>query len=80
MNLVVQDEFLQGMNISEAEARLDFALGLYVDRRVTLERAARIAECSQFVFLKELEQRDISVHYDLDDLSSDIETLASLER
>jgi predicted HTH domain antitoxin len=78
MNLVIQDSLLEGVQISEGEARLDFAIGLFVDRRISLERAARIAGVSQTQFLRQLGERGVAVHYDLDDLKADLQTIAGL--
>ena len=78
MNVVVPDVALGGLEISEAEARLDIALGLFVDRKVSLGRAALIAGVSQADFQKELGKRRIPIHYDLDDLDDDYQTVQAL--
>ncbi|MBM3888510.1 MAG: UPF0175 family protein [Verrucomicrobia bacterium] len=78
MNLVIEDELLQGVKLSESQARLDFALGLFVDRRVTLGRAAAVAGLNQAEFLRELGKRGIPMHYDLDDLQDDLRTIDRL--
>ncbi len=80
MNVIVENGLLEGVKLSESEALLDLALGMYVDRRVTLERAARIAGMSQPCFLKELGKRDIPVNYELDDFRADLKTIASISR
>ncbi len=78
MKIEVQDEALRGVKLTEAEALLDFAVGLYTNRRITLGRAAEIARLTQLDFQKELGRRGISVHYDLEDLQNDLRTLAAL--
>lgn len=78
MDLNVPDHLVRGIALSEAEWRLDLALGLYVDDRVTLGRAAEIANVSKPAFLDELGKRRIPIHYELSDLNADLETIASL--
>jgi len=64
--------------ISEEEARLDIALGLFADRKVTLGRAALIAGVTQLAFQRELGRRGIPIHYDIEDLEADLRTVESL--
>jgi predicted HTH domain antitoxin len=78
MNVTVPDDVLTGVTVSEDEARLDIALGLFADRKVTLGRAALIAGISQMAFQRELGRRSIPVHYDLQDLKDDLRTVESL--
>jgi predicted HTH domain antitoxin len=78
MTIEVQDEALHGLNLTESQALLDFAVGLFTERRVTLGRAAAIARLPQLSFQQELGRRGIPAHYDLDDLQADVRTLAAL--
>ena len=79
MLIEIHHEALRGSDLTEDQARLDLALGLFIDRRVTLGRGANIARLPQDKFIKELGIRSIPVHYDLDDLQHDLRTLDSLE-
>jgi predicted HTH domain antitoxin len=54
------------------DIKLHLALGLFLDRRVTLGQAAGIAALSQSEFLHELGARRISVHYDEADACADV--------
>jgi predicted HTH domain antitoxin len=78
MVIEIQDEALRGLTLTEPQALLDLAVGLFTERRVTLGRAAEIARVTQLAFQQELSRREISVHYDLDDLLADVSTLAAL--
>lgn len=78
MLIEIQDEALRGVKLTEREARLDFAVGLFTERRVTLGRAAEIAGLAQLDFQRELNRREIPIHYDVDDLQADVATLAGL--
>jgi predicted HTH domain antitoxin len=78
MLIEVHDEALRGLELTEAEALVDFAIGLFTERRITLGRAAEIARTTQLDFQRELGRRGIPIHYDLEDLQADIQTLAAL--
>jgi predicted HTH domain antitoxin len=78
MDLHLPDDLVRGIEMSEDEWMLDLAIGLYVDRRVTLGRAAELARISKPAFLDELGRRQIPVNYDLDDLEGDLQTMAAL--
>ncbi len=54
------------------DLRLHLALGMFLDRRVTLGQGAAIAGLSQSEFLHELGARRIPVHYDAADAAADI--------
>ncbi len=79
MLIEIHDEALRGLDLTEDQARLDLALGLFVDRRITLGRGAEIAKLTQSDFLKEVGRRGIPVHYDVEDFRADLSTLESLE-
>ena len=78
MVIEIQDEMLRGLKLTEPQALLDLAVGLFTDRRVTLGRAAEIAQLTQLAFQQELNRREIPVHCDMDDLLADVSTLAAL--
>ena len=75
MKITIDDELLQGLNLSDQEARIDLAVGLYADRRVTLGRAARIAGISQTEFQRELGRRRVPMNYDVAEFEADMHTL-----
>jgi predicted HTH domain antitoxin len=75
----IHDDVLRGLVLTEDQARLDLALGLFIDQRVTLGWGAEIARMTQSEFLKELGRRGIPVHYDVEDLRTDLQTLESLK-
>ena len=65
-------------NMTEAELKQEFAVGLYAARRVTLVQAADIAALSLFDFQFLLRDRRIPQHYDESDLDQDLMTLREL--
>jgi predicted HTH domain antitoxin len=78
MTIEVQDEVLRGLELTQPQALLDLAVGLFTERRVTLGRSAAVARLSQLDFQKELSRRGIPLHYDVADLQADVATLAAL--
>lgn len=78
MLIKIQDESLNGLELTESQALLDLAIGMFTNRRITLGRAAEIAGRTQSEFQKELGRREIPIHYDLEDLKADLSTLAAL--
>ena len=77
MLIAIHDDALRGLDLTEDQARLDLALGLFIDQRITLGRGAEIARLTQADFLKELGRRGIPVHYDVEDLRADLRTIES---
>ena len=78
MTIEIQDEALRGLNLTEPQALLDLAVGLFTERRVTLGRAVEVARWTQLDFQRELSRRGIPIHYDVEDLQADLQTLAAL--
>lgn len=74
MHIEIPDD----LGITEEQARLDFAVGLYSSRTVSLARAARLAGRSRVDFQRILAKRGIPVAYDTEDLEDDIATLKRL--
>jgi predicted HTH domain antitoxin len=78
MSVVIDDETLEATHLSEAELKREIAIFLFEDKRLTLGRASRFAEMSQFQFQHILASREIPVHYGVDDLEQDLKTLDSM--
>jgi predicted HTH domain antitoxin len=78
MTLTIPAERLGNVALSERDAVVDIAIGLYKRDQVSLGRAAEIAGMSSVEFLAELGRRCIPVNYDADDLRADLKTLKQL--
>lgn len=57
--LVLNDELVKGMNMSEQEIRLEFAIWLYVSDKISLRKAAKMASLQWLDFSKILRDRNI---------------------
>ncbi len=66
------------LGVTEEQARLDFAVGLYSSHSASLARAARLAGRSRVEFQRILAERGIPLAYDAADLEDDIATLKQL--
>ena len=78
MTLEIDDEVFGPLPPSGEEIQLDLALGLFMSRRVTLGRAADIAGIPHASFLQALGERNIPLHYDLDDVEIDLRSIDHL--
>jgi predicted HTH domain antitoxin len=77
MQLVIEDESLGAARMSAEELKLELAISLYARERLTLGQAARVAGISQWQFQQTLAARRITMHYDRNELDTD---LAELDR
>ena len=64
--------------ISQQDAALHLAFGLFVTEEATLGQAAQTAGLSQAAFLRELGRRRIPIHYGLDELAADLQAVEAL--
>ena len=69
------DELLQSARLTEAEARLEVAVTLFQQERITLGKAAALAGIGQLEFQKALACRRIPIHYGLEEWKQDAEYL-----
>jgi len=79
MTLTIPSEKMGDINLSERDALIDVAIGLYKREQVSLGRAAAIAGISSPEFLHELGRRRIPINYDSQDLRPDIAALKKLQ-
>ena len=75
MTVTIPSERLGNVPLSERDAVVDIAIGLYKREQVSLGRAAEVAGLSSVDFLAELGQRHIPINYGVDDLKSDVAAL-----
>lgn len=71
MNLVIDNDIFDRLDLSAEELRIDMAIGLYVDRRVSLGQAANIAGISQTALRILLGQRGVCIPYEIEDYEHD---------
>ena len=80
MPVTITDEVLTAAHISELELKQELALTLFQQERLTLAQASRVAEMSQLAFQALLADRQIPIHYGIEEFREDLRTLRQPER
>ncbi len=62
MSLVISDQFLQTADISETELKLEIAILLFQQEKITLGTASQFADLNQLEFQRILGSRKIPIH------------------
>ena len=75
MTVNIPSERLGSVTLTERDAVVDIAIGLYKREEVSLGRAAEVAGLSSVDFLSELGRRRIPMNYGVDDLKADVTAL-----
>lgn len=75
MSLVISDEVLQTIQMSEGELLTEIAILLFEQERFTLGQASHFAKISQLQFQRLLASRKIPLHYDIAELRDDVKSL-----
>lgn len=78
MTLTIPAERLGDLVLSEHDALVDIAIGLYKRRLVSLGRAAEIAGMTSAELLAELGHHHIPINYDVAELREDAAVLKEL--
>jgi predicted HTH domain antitoxin len=80
MPVMISDEVLTAAHISEPELKRELVLTLFQQERLTLAQASRLAEMSQLAFQALLAERQIPIHYGVEEFREDLRTLSQTER
>lgn len=80
MSVVIPDEIIQAARLTETELKLELAVLLFQQGRLTLGQASRLAAMTQFQFQQLLASRRIPIHYDVAEFEQDIKTLQEMRR
>lgn len=78
MNLVIPDDVLTAAKMSETDLKLEIAILLYQQRRISGGKARKLAELSVLEFQHELNRRGLTINYDVDEFEADLQTLQRL--
>ncbi|MTJ10018.1 MULTISPECIES: UPF0175 family protein [unclassified Anabaena] len=77
MSLTISDEVLNSSGMTGSELLVEIAIMLFLQERVSLGKASKIAEMNYVEFQELLAKRNISMHYDVEEFEEDIKTLQS---
>ncbi|MBL7797582.1 MAG: UPF0175 family protein [Saprospiraceae bacterium] len=72
MTIELADSVLANARATEQSVKLLIAIALFKEEILTLGQAAALADLPQLIFQKELAKRKIAIHYDVEELRSDI--------
>lgn len=75
MSLVISDEFMQSARISETDLKLEIAILLFQQEKITLGTASQFAGMNQIQFQRVLGSRKIPIHYGVEDFKQDLMSL-----
>jgi predicted HTH domain antitoxin len=75
ITIEIPDRIAQSTKLTEAELLREVAILLFQQERVTLSKAAQIANLHSFEFQKLLTSRKIPVHYGMEDYQADVTSL-----
>lgn len=75
MPVTISDDVLTAAHISEPELKRELAVTLFRRERLTLAQASRVAEISQLAFQALLADREIPIHYGVEEFREDVRTL-----
>ena len=62
--VTVEDKYVKASGYSEQELKLEIDIMLFIQERLSLRKAASFADVHWLEFMKELDKRDIALHYD----------------
>lgn len=80
MPVTIPDEVLSAARMTEREMKRELALALFQRERLTLVQASRLAGMGQLAFQALLAEREIPIHYGIQEFREDLRTLRQLGR
>ncbi|MDF5731981.1 MAG: UPF0175 family protein [Rhizonema sp. PD38] len=80
MSVIIPDDILAAATISEAELKLEIAIMLFQQDRISIGKARRLAGMNLIEFQREIASRGICIHYDVEEFEADLKTLREMGR
>jgi|APMed6443717190_1056831.scaffolds.fasta_scaffold00411_15 predicted HTH domain antitoxin len=78
MNITIPDEILKSAQMSEDDLKLELAILLYQQKKISTGQARRLAGMHLVQFQQEMSKRGVCVNYDVADFQADVQTLKRL--
>jgi predicted HTH domain antitoxin len=79
MSLVISDDLVKASGFSENELLLEIVLRLFQQDKISLEKASELLGLHRIQFQKLIAEREICVHYDIEDFQEDLKILDAIE-
>ena len=80
MPVTISDSVLAAAHLTEPELIRELAVALFREERLTLGQACHLADMDQFAFQCILADREIPVHYGIEEFREDLLTIDTLAR
>jgi predicted HTH domain antitoxin len=77
MTLTIPDELL-GTKMTEEELRLELAVAMYAANRMSFGKARKLAGLDWFRFRQILAERNVPMHYGVEQLEEDLRTIENM--
>ena len=78
MSVVIPDDILESTKMSEDELKLEIAIMLYKQGKISSGKARRWTGVTVIEFQHELAKRGLCINYDVEDFETDVKTLQSM--
>ena len=78
MSVVIPDDILQAIKMTEDELKLEIAIMLYEQQKISSGKVRAWTGLTVIEFQHELAKRRLYINYDVEDFQSDIKTLQPL--
>ena len=75
MSLVISEDIVKASGLSEKELILELIILLFERKKISLGKAAKLAQMPLLQFQHQLAMRNIPIHYDESDLEIDLKNL-----
>ena len=79
MSVVIPDDILQAIKMTEDELKLEIAIMLYEQQKISSGKARAWTGLTVIEFQHELAKRGLYINYDVEDFQDDVKTLQWLE-
>jgi predicted HTH domain antitoxin len=75
MNIILPDEIIQSAQMSADDIKLEIAIVLYHQHKISMGQACRLAGIPLIEFQRQLSRRGLCINYDIEDFQADLNTL-----
>lgn len=80
MSVIITDDLVQASGMSEEDLFQEIVLMLFERKKISIGKASNLLGMNLIQFQHLIASREISIHYDSDDLKADVATLKRLGR
>lgn len=74
-DFIISKELLRGVEMSQDQLKIELAVYLYAQKKISMGQARKLAELDQISFQKELAKREVYIHFGIEDLKEDLTNL-----